>query len=60
MAKVNVAFIAFRNGSEEELRGYSTSQFTGGMVLFNWSDKMETVMYPVDTIKSISVLQEDE
>lgn len=70
MTKANVAHIVFRakpvplssilNTEEATHRNFHSHYFDGGMIVFYWENASEILMYPVDTIKSISITTEEE
>jgi hypothetical protein len=62
MAKTNVAFVEFREKTSpsQELRGWDDLQYGDGMALFLYNGFMETVGFPIDTIKSVTTHYKEE
>lgn len=72
MAKINVAHVVFRDlpgelvntclakRNEETHPGFDSHYFDEGMIVFYWESTSQLLMYPIDTIKSISITLEEE
>lgn len=61
MAKVQSAFVAFRKShrQSEDFTGFSNANIVEGSFIMTWDDK-ESIIFPMDTIESITLTNEEE